>query len=192
MNPDIEERIASLIQLIQSNPDSRVMKRALAVKLVLEGYKYDAVRQILSVSCGFISKWKAAFESNGIEGLSLGYKGGKGYLSNEEVEEVVDWLISQQQWDISTLEVYLLEKYEVTFKSRQSYYHLINKARMNWQKMQQANRRKGQGNINKKNNNLDHILPINYQDINYQKLILYITDESYSLKSYHYHSWRYT
>jgi transcription antitermination factor NusG len=44
-----------LTQFIQSNPDPRELKRALAVQMVLQEYSYFAIRDVLQVSVGFIS-----------------------------------------------------------------------------------------------------------------------------------------
>ncbi len=53
------------------------MKRALAVKLALQGYVYRAIENILNVSQGYVSKWKKRFIAQGIPGLKLGYRGAK-------------------------------------------------------------------------------------------------------------------
>lgn len=66
--------------------DKREVKRALAVKMLLCGYKHEAIMPILGVSSGFISKWKKAFFQNGIEGLKLAYKGSQGFLNQEQRE----------------------------------------------------------------------------------------------------------
>ena len=66
---------------IESNPDPRELKRALAVRMAIEGYKHREIIKILQVSSGFISKWKQEFILNGIEGLKLNYQRSKGYLS---------------------------------------------------------------------------------------------------------------
>ncbi len=72
-----ERQIEGLINFINSNGDSREMKRALAVKLALQGYVYRAIENILNVSQGYVSKWKKRFIAEGIPGLRLGYKGAK-------------------------------------------------------------------------------------------------------------------
>ena len=56
-----EKEIKALTDFINSNPDPRELKRALAIKLVLENYAYRAIKQSLGVSYGFISKWKISF-----------------------------------------------------------------------------------------------------------------------------------
>jgi transposase len=55
---------------IKINPDPRELKRALVVKMVLEGYKHREIIKICQVNSGFISKWKQEFILNGIEGLN--------------------------------------------------------------------------------------------------------------------------
>ncbi|KAM3094727.1 helix-turn-helix domain-containing protein [Phormidesmis sp. 146-35] len=63
-----------LIAMIQSNPDPRELKRALAVQMVLQGYTYFAIQDVLQVSVGFISKSKQAFEAAGADGLGRRFK----------------------------------------------------------------------------------------------------------------------
>ena len=57
------------------------MKRALAVKRVLIGFKTKDICRILGVSDAFVSKWKIIYENEGPEALRLQYKGGKGFLT---------------------------------------------------------------------------------------------------------------
>ncbi len=40
----VEEKIKELDEFIKTNPDVRELKRALAVKLALQGWKYEAIR----------------------------------------------------------------------------------------------------------------------------------------------------
>ena len=67
--------------------------------MALEGYTYNAIKEILVVSIGFISKWKTAFEFGSIKALNikalkLQYKGSSGYLNREEKQETVEWIIN--------------------------------------------------------------------------------------------------
>lgn len=110
-----ERQIEGLINFINSNGDSREMKRALAVKLALQGYVYRAIENILNVSQGYVSKWKKRFITQGIPGLKLGYRGAKTKLTTEEEESTIKWLLGQEYWDISELEIYLIEEYDVIF-----------------------------------------------------------------------------
>ena len=84
-----ERQIERLINFINSNGDSREMKRALAVKLALQGYVYRAIENILNVSQGYVSKWKKRFITQGIPGLRLGYRGAKTKLTTEKEESTI-------------------------------------------------------------------------------------------------------
>ena len=77
MNSTTKSHLNELLKFIQGKLDARELKRALAVKLALEEYSYRQIQSILNVSVGFISKWKKAFLSQGIEGLLLAYQGAK-------------------------------------------------------------------------------------------------------------------
>lgn len=95
------QQIQLLKDFIQSHPHEKELTRALAVKLAMEGYVYREISKILEVSVGFVSKWKTAFESDGLAGLKSLYQGGKGYLTRSERAAVIEWLIEQKTWDIS-------------------------------------------------------------------------------------------
>ncbi|HCF30210.1 MAG TPA: hypothetical protein DEV81_24115 [Cyanobacteria bacterium UBA11049] len=71
-----------------------------------------------------------------------------------EISAVIEWLGKQKTWDISDLEVYLIEQHDVVFQSRQSYYQLLKEARISWQKGEQVNPRQDPEDISKKTENL--------------------------------------
>lgn len=176
-----EKEIKALKDFIKSNPDPREIKRALAVKLALSGYAYRAIKESLGVSYGFISKWKASFEACGIPGIKLAHKGSKGLLTKEQTSEIIAWLISQEHWDVSELEIYLIEQYDVVFQSAQSYYELMNKARISWQKGQQVNPRKNPELVKKRTQEIAEILETRRQEIEAGSLVVYLMDECHLL-----------
>ena len=116
----------------------------------MSGYAYRAIQEIIGVTPGFIAKWKKEFISAGIEGIILKYKGSRPYLNAEEKQELIQWIINQSHWDIWELETYVLETYEVVFKSRQSYYQLLKEARISWQKAEQVNPKKEPEEVKKR------------------------------------------
>lgn len=71
----------SLDEFIENSQDKREVQRAIAVKMLLCGYKHEQIMPLLGVSSGFISKWKKAFFQNGVEGLKLAHRGSVGLLS---------------------------------------------------------------------------------------------------------------
>lgn len=54
--------IQELAAYIQSNPDPRELKRALAVQMAQHDYPYIEIQTVLQVSVSFISKWTNRFK----------------------------------------------------------------------------------------------------------------------------------
>lgn len=128
-----------LTEFIQGNPDPRELKRALAVQMVLQDYTYFAIRDVLQVSIGFISKWRRVYETQGVAGLVLQHQGSVGYLDSEQRQAVINWLKAKNYWNLSELQQQLEEDYGVVFASKQSYYELFSAAGISWKKTQKRN-----------------------------------------------------
>ena len=171
MITDNKEKIELIKEFLENPSNGRETQRALAVKLVLEGYRYQRISEILSVSLGFISQWVNAFNFGGINGLKSGYKGSKSYLTNQEHTEVLEWLIEQKTWDISELEIDLMEKYDVVYQSLQSYYQILKEAKISWQKGQQINPRYNE-EVTQKKQEIAEILKNRREEIDSGKLIV--------------------
>jgi transposase len=144
-----------LTEFIQSNPDSRELKRALAVQMVLQAYPYFAIRDVLQVSVGFISKWKQVFEEQGLTGLMLKHQGSVGYLDAKQRQAVLNWLKEKNYWNLSELQQHIEDLYEVVFASNQSYYELFADAGISWKKTQKRNPKADPEVVEKKTGNHD-------------------------------------
>lgn len=123
-----------LNHFIDTCQDPRELKRALAVKMTLQGFTHSEIMGLLQVSSGFISKWKQIFLLSGINGLKLGYKGKAGYLSDFEKQQVIEWLKQQNHWSPEELEQYILETFKVSYAAKSSYYNLLHEAGLSWHK----------------------------------------------------------
>jgi putative transposase len=124
---------------IHTARDPRELKRALAVQNTLAGRSWQAVAQELGVSRAFIGKWRKQYETHGVAGLRLQYRPWEGYLGRAKQETIVAWLQEQPHWDIKRLAQEVERRYGVVYKSKQSYYALLNRARMSWKKTQKRN-----------------------------------------------------
>ncbi len=133
------ERIAILTEFIDNHPEERELKRALAVKMALQGELYANITQLLGMHKSCITHWKQKFEAAGIDGIKLAYKGAKSYLTPEQRAEVIAWLKAKFYWDIDELVTYLDEDYGVIYQSKQSYYELLSSAKISWKKSQKVN-----------------------------------------------------
>lgn len=143
-----------LIALIKTNPDPRVLKRALAVKMSLQCYPLAIISEILQVSISFPSKWKGVYLQEGITGLELGYEGPKSFLSPNEYNQVILWLKEKNNWNVHELECYLIEEFDVVYVSKQSYYDLFHAAGLTYKKAQRSNPRKDPEAVEQKKKDL--------------------------------------
>ena len=93
--------------------------------MVLQGYSYFAIRDVLQVSVGFISKYKQVFHEHGVAGLTLQHQGSIGYLDTHQRQTVIAWLKQKDYWNLSALQQHIEDTYAVVFASNQSYYELF-------------------------------------------------------------------
>ncbi len=154
--PAADVVIAELQEFIDSHPDAREVRKALAVKLVYQGYKYEEIQTILDVSVGSITSWKQAYQENGILGLRLNYKGRKSYLSDEQFLQVLSWLQTKEIWELGELEYKLAFEYDVIYESKRSYYDLFEAAGISWKKTTGLNPKADQEVVAAKKNKLKH------------------------------------
>lgn len=145
--------MGKLGEFIQSNPDPRELKRALAVQMVLKGYLYRQIAEILQVSDSYVSKWWLVFEAEGVMGLQLSYQGSKGYLNAEQRQVIINWLQQKNYWNLTQLQQHIQNTYSIKFKSRQSYYELFAVAGISWKKTQKCNPKKAPELVQKKTRN---------------------------------------
>lgn len=145
--------MGELAEFIQSNPDPRELKRALAVQMVLKGYLYRQIAEILNVSDSFVSKWWLVFESEGVLGIQLSYQGSKGYLNAGQRQAIISWLQQKNYWNLAQLQQHIFDTYRIKFKSRQSYYELFAVAGISWKKTQKCNPKKDLELVQKKTRN---------------------------------------
>ncbi len=96
--------------------------------MAVEGKFYHEISKILGVSEFFVGHWKKQFQTKGIEGIKLGHKGSKGYLTALQKTEVIEWLKNKEYWILDELVTYLDQEFGVIYKSKQSYYELFDQA----------------------------------------------------------------
>ena len=125
----------------------RECKRALAVKLDLQGYSSAFIEELLDVSGSFIRKWRQQYKQYGIERLYLQYQGSQGYLSSEERTAVINFLKTKAYYSVEALRDYVEERYAVVYKSKQSYYDLLHEAKIGWKKTEKSNPKKDEEQV---------------------------------------------
>lgn len=126
----------TLEKFIQSNPEPRELKRALAVQMSQRGYSYREIRDVLQVSVGFVTACRRSYEAKGVEGMKLNYWGTIGYLDTQQKQQVLDWLAQKDTWTLEEIIEHLENTYDVVYQSQQSYYALLKQAGFSWKKSQ--------------------------------------------------------
>lgn len=146
----------TLEQFIQSNPDPRELKRALAVQMSQRGHSYREIRSVLQVSIGFVTDCRQRYEAEGVKGLQLSYWGTQGYLDTQQKQAVLNWLAQRDTWTVEELVEHLEDTYEIVYQSQQSYYALLKQAGFSWKKSQPVHPGKNAAQVEEKKLKLRH------------------------------------
>ena len=174
--------LQELSDFIDGNPDPRELKRAMSVMMWIEGVPGPKIQKILNVSATFISQSKMKFLKNGVEELKLKYQGSKAYLSRAQRLEIVNYLKTQEYLSLQEFQIYIEDKYDVRFKSHQSYYTLLDEAKISWKKTQKSNPKKNDELVKTKKIEIEKILAENRGEIEAGKLVVYMIDECHLLR----------
>ncbi|MEG4116163.1 IS630 family transposase [Microcoleus sp. N9_B4] len=178
---DMEKEITQLESFIKSDIDARELKRAIAVRMAVEGKFYHEISKILGVSEFFVGHWKKQFQTKGIEGIKLGHKGSKGYLTALQKTEVIEWLKNKEYWNLDELVTYVEREFGVIYKSKQSYYELFDRAKISWKKTQKINPKFDEELVKKKTEEINNILFKNKAGIESGQIIVLFIDECHLL-----------
>lgn len=176
-----QQYLQELTDFIDSNPDSRELKRALAVMMWIKGVPSSEIQKILNVSATFVSQVKMKFLKNGVEELKLRYQGSKAYLSQAQRREIINYLDSLEYLSLQEFREYIEDKYDIRFQSNQSYYTLLDQAQVSWKKTQKKHPKKNDELVQKKKIEIEIILEKNRADIEAGRLVVYMIDECHLL-----------
>ncbi|MEH2071032.1 MAG: IS630 family transposase [Nostoc sp.] len=175
------ERIAILTEFIHSHPEARELKRAIAVKMALQDEPYSKITKLLGMHKSCITNWKQRFEAEGLDGIKLGYKGAKSYLTTEQHTGIITWLRVKEYCDIDELVSYLDENYGVIYQSKQSYYALLSSAKISWNKSQKTNPNFNLDLVKIKREEIINFLSQNQAQIESGHLVVFFVDECHLL-----------
>jgi putative transposase len=131
--------MTSLDEVINTSQDVREVKRALSVKMLQSGIIPGQIHRLLNVSVQYVSKWKTQYEANGISSLLIAYKGKERYLNAHQESAIVQWIQSHKTLSIEQLVEHITQNYGVTYKSKQSYYHLLDLGGMSFHRSEKVN-----------------------------------------------------
>jgi putative transposase len=126
------------------------VKRALAIKMIKEGYLMEDICTTLSVTKSFIEKWRSIYNKEGAKDLKPKYKGSVSFLKKEELNDVCTHIKTKETFRVEELISYVREEYGVVYKSKQSYYDILTTAGMSWKKTEKINPKKDENKVAEK------------------------------------------
>jgi transposase len=134
-------------EIINEARDAREMKRAVSVKMSAQGFSPAQIGQVLNVSLQYVSKWEGLYETGGEAVLRLGHRGSKSYLGEEERQAILQWIGTQETVSVEALRDYVEEQYGVVYRSKQSYYELLDAGRMSYHRSEKHNPKRDEAQI---------------------------------------------
>jgi transposase len=134
-------------EIINEARDVREVKRAVSVKMSVQGFSPAQICQVLNVSLQYVSKWKGLYEAGGGAALRLGHRGSEGYLREEERHATVQWIEAQESVSVEALRDYVEAQYGVVYRSKQSYYELLDAGGMSYHRSEKRNPKRDEAQV---------------------------------------------
>ena len=161
--------------------ECRECKRALAVKLDLQGYTNSFIADLLEVSTSFIRKWRTRYQRDGIDSVYLQYQGSQGYLTSEEHAEVIAFLKTKDSYRVEAWRDDLEEQYDVVYTSKQSSYNLLHEAHISWKKTEKTHPDKDEEKVLARRDEWNALLNARREEIDSGELVVFFEDECHLL-----------
>ena len=134
-------------EIINEARDAREVKRAVSIKMSAQGFSPVQICQVLNVSLQYVSKWKGLYEAGGGAALRLGHRGSESYLGEAERQAIVQWIGAQETVSIEAVRDHVEEHYGVGYRSKQSYYDLLEAGGMSYHRSEKHNPKRDEAQI---------------------------------------------
>ena len=171
----------STLQEIIDSTESLEFKRAVAVKMVLSDFKMKDICDLLNVSDSFVSKWKIIYENEGGDGLKVNYKGGKGFLTEDQRYEIIFHIKNQLYYSVEELRDYIERHYGIVYESKQSYYDLLKEGGLSWHQTQAVNPKRDPAQVALRREEIKAKLEKRKDEIVKGEVIVFTEDECHAL-----------
>jgi transposase len=134
-------------EIINEARDAREVKRAVSIKMSAQGFRPVQICQVLNVSLQYVSKWKGVYEAGGGAALRLGHRGSESYLGEEERDAMLQWIGARETVSVEALRDYVEEQYGVVYRSKQSYYELLEAGGMSYHRSEKHNPKRDEAQV---------------------------------------------
>jgi putative transposase len=162
-------------------PEGRETKRAIAVKMIIQGFEVKDICSLLGVSDSFVSKWKIIYENEGASALRLNYKGRTGFLTEFQRDEIFFYLKDKPHYTVEELRDLIELRYDVVYQSKQSYYDILKEAGLSWHKTEAVNPKRDEAKVLLKREEIKEKLEEHQEEIKEGQAIVFAEDESHLL-----------
>ena len=136
-----------LDEIINEAKDAREGKRAVSGKMSAQGFSPVQICQVLNVSLQYGSKWKGLYEADGGMALRLGHRGSESYLQENQRQAILRWLAARATVSVEALRDYIEEQYGVVYRSKQSYYELLDAGGMSDHRSEKDNPKRDEAQV---------------------------------------------
>lgn len=167
----------STLEDIIDSLENLEVKRALAVKMFIVGFKTNDICKLLNVSDSFVSKWKIIYENEGASALRVNYRGGTGFLTERQRIQVLVHLKNKPHCSVEELRDYIEDQFGVVYQSKQSYYDLLQAGGLSWHRTQAANPKRDDGLVLRKREEIKKKLAERKAEIMSGEVIVFAEDE---------------
>ena len=136
-----------LDEIINEAKEAREVKRAVSVKMSAQGFSPAQICHVLNVSLQYVSKWKGVYEAGGGAALRLGYRGSESYLQEEQRQAILQWIEARETVSVEAVRDYIEAQYGVVYRSKQSYYELLEAGGMSYHRSEKDNPKRDEAQV---------------------------------------------
>ena len=136
-----------LDEIINEAQEAREVKRAVSVKMSAQGFSPVQICQVLNVSLQYVSKWKGRYETGGSATLRLGYRGSESYLQEAQRQAILEWIEARATVSMEALRDHIEKQYGVVYRSKQSYYELLEAGGMSYHRSEKDNPKRDEAQV---------------------------------------------
>lgn len=111
-----QEEIEQIQKYRNKQPDARLKVRFIALLMIAKGSEIHFVAQVIGYSLQTIENWIHQYKSKGLDALnSFQYKPKKPYLTPEQIEQLVDWVRTENPEKIKMVRAYIKENFNIKY-----------------------------------------------------------------------------
>jgi len=111
-----QEEIEQIAKYRDKQPDIKLKIRFIALLMIANGNEIHTVANVVGYSEQTIEIWLSEYLSKGLDSIdSFQYKPKKPYLTPEQIEQLVDWVRTENPAKIKIVQAYIKDNFNVKY-----------------------------------------------------------------------------